>query len=79
MFKRMTVLSLLLAFLMMSTAAFAENVYVTGKGKKYHKAECRLIQNKETKEMDLQKAIQAGYEPCKKCFKQEKEEENNKK
>ncbi|HPN89002.1 MAG TPA: hypothetical protein PLH56_06670 [Candidatus Omnitrophota bacterium] len=79
MFKRMTVLSLLIAFLMMSTAAFAENVYVTGKGKKYHKAECRLIQNKEKKEMDLQKAIQAGYEACKKCFKEEKKEEKNKK
>ena len=79
MFKRMTVLSLLLAFLMMSTAAFAENVYVTAKGTKYHKADCRLIQNKDTKEMDLQKAIDAGYEPCKKCFKEEKKEEKNKK
>ncbi|MBF0522848.1 MAG: hypothetical protein HQL24_07330 [Candidatus Omnitrophica bacterium] len=76
MFKRFAMMALLLAFLTASTAAFADNVYVTAKGNKYHKADCRLIKNKQTVEMDKQKAIQQGYKPCKKCSKDEVQPEN---
>lgn len=44
-------------------------VYVTAKGKKYHKPDCYHIAGKNnTLELTIEEAEQAGYEPCKDCF-----------
>lgn len=52
------------------TLAFAKDVYVTNKGKKYHVEECRWIKNRETIKMDEKDAIQKGYKPCR-CIEKE--------
>lgn len=40
-------------------------VYVTNSGKKYHRDGCKWLKSKIA--MSLDKAIAAGYEPCKVC------------
>ena len=77
--KRFILFGLLSAFLLMATHAFAEDVYVTQKGKKYHKEICLLIKNKNASKMDKKEALEAGYTPCKKCFKEDlpKDEQPN--
>jgi len=54
-----------------TTMAFAESVYVTENGSKYHKQDCRFIKNKEAQEMKKADAITAGYAPCSRCFKED--------
>lgn len=45
-------------------------VYVTAKGKKYHKPDCYHISGKTNLiKLTVEEAQQAGYEPCKDCFK----------
>ncbi len=51
-----------------STFAFAEDVYVTKNGKKYHKADCLLIKNKGAKPITMEDAIKKGLKPCRRCF-----------
>lgn len=54
--------------LVASTFAFAEDVYVTKNGKKYHKANCLLIANKNAKPISLEEALKKGLKACHKCF-----------
>ena len=69
--KVLMVYGLLIMFAATTTMAFAEEVYVTGKGSKYHKISCRLIRNKDAaKALDKDEAIASGHEPCKVCFKE---------
>ena len=69
--KKLFLLGLCLAFLSVSSMAFAEDVFVTTKGgAKYHKADCQLIKNRETTSMDEKEAVEQGYEPCRRCFKE---------
>lgn len=68
--KKIIITGILVVLLSLPTLAFAENVHVTKHGKKYHKAGCRLIQNKETDMKSLQEAEQEDIEPCLKCFKE---------
>ena len=58
----------LLAVLVMSTAVFADAVYATKNGKKYHKQECVFIKDRETVKIDDKDAIAKGLKPCGKCF-----------
>jgi len=44
--------------------AFARDVYVTKKGKKYHVEDCRWIQKRETIKMSEEEAVKKGYKPC---------------
>ena len=62
-----TVLAILLgAMLSMAVSpAWAEFVYVTKNGKKYHNAESRFIQGRETEKITLEEAIARGLEPSK--------------
>lgn len=46
-------------------------VYVTLRGKKYHKETCPFIMNRETISMEEKDAIEKGLKPCGKCFKDE--------
>lgn len=48
---------------MISFSAFAEDVYVTKSGKKYHKEDSRFTKGKEVTKMDRKEAEEKGYEP----------------
>lgn len=54
-----------------SQAKKEEVVYVTKRGKKYHKEDCRFIKNRETISMDKKEAEAKGLTPCGRCFKEE--------
>ncbi len=72
MIKKFVILTVLGALLTITTGAFAEKVFMTQRGKKYHKAICRLIKNKEnTHFLEKEEAIEKGYTPCKRCFKED--------
>ncbi len=50
---------------MVAGYVFAESVYITKSGKKYHHAESRFIKNREgVKEMTLEEAQAKGFEPA---------------
>lgn len=62
------ILSVLLGAILTSVMvlpALAEDVYVTKSGKKYHNAESKWIQNRETEKISLEDAIERGLEPSK--------------
>ncbi len=42
-------------------------VCVTKKGKKYHRAGCRVLKNAEVQKMTRTEAENKGYSPCKIC------------
>ena len=67
--KKLLSILLCAAIVMVSSAAFAADVAVTKRGKKYHLAACALIQGKKTAVMDEQQAIMRALRPCPKCFK----------
>lgn len=69
--KKLLVLGLCMTFLAMSSLAFAEDVFVTKRGKKYHQEICRVIQKSKVTAIDELEAEEKGYEPCKRCFKEE--------
>lgn len=48
-----------------------ETVHATKRGKKYHKAECPFIKNRDTASMSIEEAIAVGLKPCGRCFKEE--------
>ncbi len=67
--RRFMMLGVLVAFLAATTCAFAEDVFVTQNGKRYHKEVCRLLKNKDSAiKLEKSKALGDGYGPCKKCF-----------
>lgn len=43
-------------------------VCVTANGKKYHKADCRFIKNRQVSQVSEKDAITKGLLPCGKCF-----------
>ena len=64
------VLSIILGLMMITstTFAFAEDVYVAKKAKRYHKQDCTLIKGKTTQVISKEEADQKGLKPCNKCF-----------
>ena len=70
MIKKVMLMGLVMTMLT-ATAVFAEDVYATHNGKKYHKESCRLIKNKKPQKIDKAEAIKKGLTPCNSCFKQE--------
>lgn len=71
MFKKFGVLVLTITFMSLASFALAEDVFVTAKGSKFHKEDCRLIKNHEdVTTMDRVEALENDYEPCKRCFKE---------
>lgn len=69
---RTFIFGLLSAVMMMtSTMAYAETVYATKNGKRYHQAECSLISKKSPVAVSMEEAVARGLTPCSKCFKQE--------
>ncbi len=53
-----------------SSVVFAETVYATKNGKKYHHAECTLIQKRSPAAVSMEDAQKRGLKPCGKCFKE---------
>ncbi len=64
------VLTMMLAGMVIasSTFAFAEEVYATKNGKKYHKVDCILIKDKGAKVIALEDAEKKGMKPCRRCY-----------
>ena len=53
-----------------SSAVFADTVYATKNGKKYHHADCKLIQKKSPAAVSLEEAQTKGLKPCGRCYKE---------
>lgn len=65
--KRLATFVALFFILTVSLAAFAaETVFITPKGKKYHRESCRTIKNSSSP-ISLNDAIARGYTSCKVC------------
>lgn len=43
-------------------------VFATKRGKKYHRADCRFIRNRETTSMNTEEAEAKGLAPCGRCI-----------
>ena len=71
MFKSIAMMMLGMVFLTATTFAFAEDVYVTKHGKKFHAEECPLIKNKGAVKIAKKDALENGLTPCQKCFSDE--------
>jgi hypothetical protein len=54
-----------------STMAFAETVYATKNGKRFHHAECTLVNKKSPAAISMEDAQSRGLTPCGKCFKKD--------
>lgn len=71
MFRKIATLGILIAFVSISSLAFAEDVYVTKNGHKYHKEICRLIKNKKPEKVTKADALDKKLEPCGLCYKED--------
>lgn len=69
--KLKVMLGALLIGLMMQTSVFADEVFVTQHGAKYHKATCRLVKNKTSTALEKEAAIEKSYTPCRRCYKED--------
>ncbi len=56
----------IIVLLLAGRTSFAQSVYKTPSGEKYHLAECRMVKNVSEK-ITVQQAQQLGLEPCKIC------------
>lgn len=61
--KLLTVLAGMIFLASAATMAFAEDVYITKHGKKYHTADSRFIKGKEVEKLTREEAEARGYEP----------------
>jgi uncharacterized protein YcbX len=68
MLRRIINLILCLTVLSAAAFAFAEDVYVTRFGTKFHKQGCSLIANRDSRRIGLKEVRAKGLEPCKRCF-----------
>jgi hypothetical protein len=64
--SQMRYVSTLLLLLLCTYSAIGQAIYKTPSGKKYHLADCRMVNNVSEK-ITPQKAKQLGLEPCKIC------------
>lgn len=62
-----------------ATFSFAEDVYATKNGKRYHKVDCLLIKNKGAQSISLEDAQKKGLKPCRRCFGEATDSAKNKK
>ena len=80
MIRKMMMMGLLMSMLTTASYVFAEDVYATKNGKKYHTEHCQLIKNKSPQAIEKEAAVKKGLTPCSRCFKQQalKKDENKK-
>jgi len=55
-----------LFFLLLSSFAFAQTVYINQSGSKYHKSSCIYLSSSKIS-IDLKEALEKGYTPCTRC------------
>ncbi len=68
MIKTKKIITIIIFLLFTAFAAYAaETVYITKTGKKYHKEYCSSLRKSKIA-IDLNKAKQKGYTPCKLCW-----------
>lgn len=67
---------LLLLYFLLCSFTFAQSVYITNTGKKYHKESCRYLSQSKI-EISLQDAVDKGYTACKVCKPSSTIEESN--
>ena len=72
-----TILTILTGVIVLTAAnvCFAEDVYMTKHGKRFHKELCKLIRNKEVQKLERETVEAKGIKPCQSCFK-EKTDDN---
>lgn len=56
----------ILIFVLLSVNTFAQTVYKTPSGEKYHAQTCRYVKNVSTA-MDISEAQSKGFSACKQC------------
>ena len=72
MIRKLMLTGLLITLLSATTVVFAEDVFITQRGSKYHKEICRLIKDRENvTEINKKEAVEEDYGPCKRCFKED--------
>ena len=72
MIRKLMMIGMLITFLSATTYVFAEDVFITQQGSKYHKEICRLVKDKDNvMKMDKKLAVGEGFGPCKRCFKED--------
>ncbi len=69
MIKKLLSLLLCVCSVLIVSLAFAADVVVTKRGKKYHLPTCSLVVGKKTSTMDEQQALAKALKPCDKCIK----------
>lgn len=78
MIRKLIMIGMLATFLSATTSVFAEDVFITQRGAKYHKEICRLVKNKDNiTKLDKKEAVEDDYGPCKRCFKEDVVVEEN--
>jgi hypothetical protein len=78
MIRKLMMIGMLATFLSATTTVFAEDVFITQRGSKYHKEICRLVKNKDNiTTLDKKEAVEEDYGPCKRCFKEDVVVEEN--
>ena len=68
MMRKLILTVLLMSFMSVTAFVYAEDVYMTKNGKKYHKEVCRFTKNREVNSLAMDEAISKGLKPCGKCF-----------
>ncbi|PTY39194.1 hypothetical protein [Brachyspira hampsonii] len=65
----MKIFKFLFLLLLISSLSYSQykTVYITEKGKKYHREYCRTTKNSNTTAISLSKAKSMGYSACKVC------------
>ncbi|ASJ21508.1 hypothetical protein [Brachyspira hampsonii] len=65
----MKIFKFLFLLLLISHLSYSQDktVYITEKGKKYHRQYCRTTKNSNTTAISLSKAKSMGYSVCKVC------------
>ena len=77
--KKIRLFVLSAALLANTALAFAQDVFVTKNGKKYHTSQtCRWVKGRETTSLDEKAAIEKGYKPCGRCASENKKDKVSK-
>ena len=72
MIRKLVLMGMLMTFFSAGTLVFAEDVFITQSGAKYHKEICRLLKNKDNvTKVDKKQAMEDDYGPCKRCYKED--------
>lgn len=72
MFKKIMMWGVGLVFLSVTVGAFAEDVYMSKRGKKYHQETCpfmeNVIKNNKAQKLSKEEAMAQGRVACSRCF-----------